>query len=748
MRKIYVAVTAFAGALIAGGILYGQDLSYAPHQGPGEVTAKTLPRDYVKARVALNRNAAKKIGAGSEKFILFGDLHVHTTFSTDAFMLSLPILGGEGSHPPADACDFARFCSAVDFWSINDHAESLTPQRWAETRQSIRACNAVTGSEEPDVVAFLGWEWTQMGMTPDTHYGHKNIILRDIEDAKVPARPIAATGESSSSLARQSTNNREIAARLEKLDPAGPSSLYAMYGRFMDELAMVPDCPQGQAETALPASCYETAPTPKELFAKFDEWRTEAIVIPHGTSWGFYTPAGSSWDKQLTRDYHDPKRQFLIEIFSGHGNSEEYRDFRAVRFDAAGNPLCPEPSPDYLPSCWRAGEIIKGRCQKAGMALAECDKRAADTRALYLRSGMPGWRVVPGTHPDDWLDAGQCKDCFMPAFNLRPMNSAQYIAAVSNFDEGTPSRALFGYVAASDNHQGRPGTGFKEFDRPSNTETANPPTLDVLKAMMRVREGDPAATRPLPLEQQKTFNGFARAELERLMNFSGTGGLTAVHTRTRDRAGIWQALQDKEVYGTSGDRILLWFDLVNGPKGAAPMGAHVTLGADPRFRVRAVGALKQKPGCPAHSLDALGAERIRTLCNSECYHPSDERKLITRIEVIRIRPQMKAGEKIDGLIEDPWKVFTCSSDQNGCAVEFSDEEFSAAGRDAAYYVRAIEEPSDAVNGANLRCSYDAQGNCVKVNSCYLEHMSDKNEDCLAPVEERAWSSPIHVDHKG
>jgi hypothetical protein len=140
------------------------------------------------------RHAADLLGVPAPKQILFGDLHVHTTFSQDAFMFSLPMLGGEGAHPPADACDFARFCSALDFWSINDHASSISADEWADTVESIRQCNAVGGDgANPDTVAFLGWEWTQVGLTPDTHYGHKNVVLAGTDEAEVPPRVIAST---------------------------------------------------------------------------------------------------------------------------------------------------------------------------------------------------------------------------------------------------------------------------------------------------------------------------------------------------------------------------------------------------------------------------------------------------------------------------------------------------------------------------------------------------------------------------
>ena len=198
------------------------------------------------------------------------------------------------------------------------------------------------------------------------------------------------------------------------------------------------------------------------------------------------------------------------------------------------------------------------------------------------------------------------------------------------------------------------------------------------------------------------------------------------------------------MYGTSGERILLWFDLLNGPQGVLPMGAKAALARAPRFRVRAVGSFKQKPGCPAVSTRALSPERLEYLCRGECYNPSDERHRITRVEVVRIRRQQRAGEPVETLVDDPWKTLPCPGTPAGCVVEFDDPGFASLGRDVLYYVRAIQEPTLAVNGKNLRCEYDAQGACVKTNPCFGDYRTPFGDDCLSPVEERAWSSPIFL----
>jgi len=232
--------------------------------------------------------------------------------------------------------------------------------------------------------------------------------------------------------------------------------------------------------------------------------------------------------------------------------------------------------------------------------------------------------------------------------------------------------------------------------------------------------------------------------LERSSSFFFTGGLVAAHSRGRSREAVWEALERREVYATSGGRTLLWFDLLDAEHGRIPMGSSSERSTTPRFRVTAVGGWKQQPGCPQPSLDSLGAERLEYVCKNECYHPSDERNPVERIEVVRIRPQVRPGEPVDGLIEDVWRAFDCPAGAGGCTVEFDDPEFLGSGRDALYYVRAVEAPIETINAGTLRVERDDGGDFVSMAPCSRK---PKGDDCLAPQHPLAWSSPIFVAHR-
>ena len=172
------------------------------------------------------------------------------------------------------------------------------------------------------------------------------------------------------------------------------------------------------------------------------------------------------------------------------------------------------------------------------------------------------------------------------------------------------------------------------------------------------------------------------------MSFFTLGGLMAVHSEGRDRDSIWQAMKRKEVFATTGHRILVWFDLIN-QNSVLPMGSATQQSNNPTFRVKAMGSFKQLPGCPDYVKEALTVRRLEKMADNECYNPSDERYRLERIEIIRIKPQINSDEDPINLIEDIWKSFPCNPESAECTVEFSDDEFAANSRDTVYYLSLI-----------------------------------------------------------
>jgi hypothetical protein len=643
--------------------------------------------------------------------ILFGDLHTHTNYSFDAYLFNTSLVKGGGVVTPADACDFARYCAALDFWSINDHAEGLTPRAWRDTLETIRACNAQAGdSANPDLVSFAGWEWSN-GSRDDvpSHYGHKNVIFRTWEEGQVPARPIAA--------------------RPGNLFSGVPPLLLGLMGLFeglfdasdlawyLQESRNTTFCDDDKPSPELPADCLEVALTPTDLFRKLDEWGLDSLVIPHGLSWGNTNPLNGDFRSQL--DEHEQRYQKLLEVYSGHGSSELFEDFTRASTNTEGELECPEATTNFTPCCRQVEEIARNRCAAPGSTACEQEVESAVQR--FLAKGFPrGRKEFADLSPEEWQGCGQLQNSFQPSSAYVPRLSAQYNLALGFDENGEPARARLGLIGSSDSHQARPGSSYKESNRLLYTDHKD---LGQKWLRMDLRYAD------------KESGGFYY-----------TGGLIAAHSQGRDRDAIWDALDSRNVYATSGDRMLVWFDLLNAPSGIAHMGSETTMTGTPRFRVMALGGSEQLPGCPDYAVAALGRERLQSLCGGECYRPdAGRRKAITRIEIVRIRPQVRADEPVAPLIEDQWQVFDCPALGEGCEVEFEDPEYATGQRSTLYYARVIQAPELLIVGDPFGCEYNTAGDCTRRNYCVGENAKPDN-NCLSEAEPRAWTSPIFVEY--
>lgn len=651
---------------------------------------------------------AEKLGTQ----ILFGDLHSHTNYSLDAYLFSSNAIKGGGVMTPADACDFARYCSALDFWSINDHAEGLTPRVWSDTVQSIRDCNAQAGDPaNPDMVSFVGWEWSNSEKDDvPSHFGHKNVVFRTWEEGTTPTRPIASQAQYG--LGAIPAPLLGLLSLADGLDAASD------FGWYVQESNSIQPCADGIPADQLPDDCREVALTPTSLYRKLDEWGFDSIVIPHGLAWGTTNPLAADFRDQL--DHHDQRYQKLVEVFSGHGSSELFVDFERVGQDETGQMYCPEAVDGFVPCCQQAGVIARTQCEDPSSK--ECDEIAATTKLAFAGIGAPkGRKMFPDATLDDWAGCGQLRDAFQPSSMYVPKNSAQYSFALAFDEAGNPKRARFGMIGSSDGHQGRPGSSYKETNRVRYTDHK-----DIGRSGFNASSFKP----------DKESGGFYY-----------TGGLVAVHAQARDRDSIWRALDNRNVYATSGGRMQVWFDLLNGPKGEIPMGSEVLLQETPRFRVKALGEFEQLPGCADYAVAALGEDRVASLCQGECYRPGGERrKAISRIEIVRIRPQVRPDEKVAPLIEDKWRVFDCPAQGTGCVAEFEDPEYGNSARSALYYARVIQEAEPLVVGDPFDCEYDDSGKCIKRNYCIGDN-AKPDDDCLVEAEPRAWTSPIFVEYQ-
>jgi len=683
--------------------------------------------------------------------IYWGDLHVHTNFSLDAWIMLLP----PGAYAE-EAGQYAEYCAKLDFYSVTDHAEVLTRNDyWPEATRAARSRNAQAQAHpasdgDPKIVAFTGWEWTQQAP-----WGHKNVILKYDTPDKLPPSPIRCY--------------RGFAG----LRPQD-------FGDFKDRTFL--------------------AETPAKLYALLQKYCTQAgtgcaaTVIPHGNAWGNFT-MHTDWDIQLNPEQHNPELQRLIEVFSKHGNSEEYRafppDYRYFRdgreVPAASCPepgtcekVCSEPTASYEPCCWRAGEIVRERCQNPDSDFCQQQIALAREAAAPFPQGAalkdrdqlkPQFRNDPAKlNYWDWGVCGQCRDCYQPAFNYNPLGSVQKALASADFDEqGKPSYYRFGFLNSTDTHAARPASVME----------------DKLSAELVMAHGGAFLYRTA----KKTHLGVAGMDAsipmwgyERIANYLNPGGLVAVAAPHRTRDALWQALQDRHVYGTSGGRIELWLRARIqrlGREELVEMGDVTTSSMNPTFYLKAQGAFVEDGTCRYDEQPeiqaALSRREFEKLCFSQCYNPQDQRTPIARIEVVKVRQPLTiteakmadlkwSPENPDGLILDPYA--TIEFHQGQVEWTWTDPEFEreAPGRSVAYYFRVIQEPTPGYNCRptarltrgqscdnripkpdEVAKKANPQGKASPISRAALGDACYSDAGDLATYcEERAWTSPIYI----
>ncbi|MEW6218088.1 MAG: hypothetical protein AB1634_00955 [Thermodesulfobacteriota bacterium] len=153
-----------------------------------------------------------RFGLGLDS-IYWGEFHTHSAFSKDAANCALA--DGQTALTPAQAYVYAREVEGLDFLALSDHAEmpnpaglgmpagSRTRSAWQSLLRINLACNNELGTRTSGCgyqagarpfIIFPGWEYTNTygvpvaGSADQGGYGHKNVIFREIQPERLPAR--------------------------------------------------------------------------------------------------------------------------------------------------------------------------------------------------------------------------------------------------------------------------------------------------------------------------------------------------------------------------------------------------------------------------------------------------------------------------------------------------------------------------------------------------------------------------------
>ena len=590
-----------------------------------------------------------------ERNVYWGDLHVHTGLSMDAYIFDTRLRpddayrfasGGEVKLAPLDAEGQGtrpfRLERPLDFAAVTDHAHSIGGVKLCTDPASpAYATDLCTRYRRPFVVSSVG-------------EGTKDIVERiDSLRSKQNCGEDGARCRDAAIAAWQET--REAAAKWNQGAPQCGFSTFVAY-----EHTATPDLTKihrnvifgSDQVPVLPISYYDE-PSALGLWRQLDRQCVEGkpgcevLAIPHNSNLS---------NGQL----------FVIEYPEGTSPAEQ-RELAALRARM-------EPLVEMMQ--------IKGE--------SEC------------RSGM--WKVL-----------GSDEDCDFEKFRA--------LDEVPDCKDGKGWGALGGKGCRSRLDFARYALieGLREADRIG----VNPYPFGMIAAT-DIHTGTPGATDEWALETTRKQPPTLTSNL---------GGLAAVWAEENTRESLFDALQRREVYGTSGPRMSVRFfggwdfpsDLCQSDKLVAtayaegvPMGgdlpprpAHADAAAGPAFVVSAL----RDPGTTAHPGSLL--QRVQIIkgwsdpdgtFHQEVVDVAGNKNNGADVDLATCEPRGKGAEQLCGVWRDP--------------------NFDASKR-AVYYARVFENPS---------CRFSV----YLCNEAPADARPEVCDDERIPkvIQERAWTSPI------
>ncbi|MFN7955397.1 MAG: DUF3604 domain-containing protein [bacterium] len=655
------------------------------------------------------------------KQAFFGDLHVHTNRSFDAYFyntLNGPreayrFAKGEPVGLPCDVADQAcvqvRLARPLDFTAVTDHSEYLG---------GFASLCGVDG-DRPDRPAFCKAFGTVLTENIEALVKGDTPLSAVSGDVEIPDAILDTTSAWADSVAIAESENEPCAftsfAAYEF--SAQPSGAMLHRNVIFDG-------------TALPSRPISSLDTDSE-WVLFDSLEAQCanvegcryLTIPHNSNLSdgrMFPPAGATGLPEgrdgapLTRADAELRARAdrLIEMVQHKGESE----------CAPGLPTNPFDPEETDAAC--RFEKAKAICAGLPSDPPEC-KPATERVCTEVASD--------GSTPDD---------CTAPLDMVRNSlaEGLRLKAALGGVD---PYK--LGFAAATDTHNGTPGFAIESEWRGHGGILDAPPTERL--GHWSCEPSDPTCTDPVWEPRAITFN---------------PGGLTGVWAEENTRTSIFDALSRREAFATSGTRILVksygsfgalpadaCARVASGQAPSAdanaaivPMGADLpprgTAGAPQILVWAAQDAGDRKPGTPLERIDVVKGWV--------------DASGTTHTKLFKV-----AGADAGPAPASDCSVVTAAQPEQLCGV-FTDPEFDAAA-DAFYYARVLENPSCRWNTSScvdqhVDCGAldpasgtfaEATGNSGYEGCCTITRGDDGRYTGafrFDTIQERAWSSPI------